>query len=142
MPTNLVVIGDKRISIAYAKHEIKTYTTGIATGIYRWDELLSFLEGSLKRYASVGARILVYHHEQGFIGQLRKVKRPGAFFQPAKVAALLPGMELPDKWIVQPSDETVQAVKLAGWDLIEKKMIAIFKKNEKREKKKWWKFGF
>lgn len=36
LPTNLVVIGDRRLTFAYARHEIATYTTGNFTGIFTW----------------------------------------------------------------------------------------------------------
>jgi hypothetical protein len=85
MPTNLVVVGTKRLYFAYAKNEIKTYSTGLATSIFKWDQLLKFLELSLKRHATIGSNIIVIHHEKGYLGTVRKFKRPNSFFQPINV---------------------------------------------------------
>jgi hypothetical protein len=86
LPTNLVVIGDRRLTFAYAKHEIKTYTTGNSTGVFSWEKLIEFLERSLKQHATIGARILIYHHKNGFIGTARKMKKKEAFFVPIGIS--------------------------------------------------------
>lgn len=62
MPTNLLILGDKRLTFCYAKHQLATYTTGLQTASYRWNELVSFLEESIKKHATIGAKVHVIHH--------------------------------------------------------------------------------
>lgn len=103
MPHNLVVIGEKRITVAYARHEIDIYTTGDASSNYKWYNLLEFLEETMKRHCTIGAKIKVFHHHDGYVGQVRKIKKQNAFFQPMGVAGMIPGVELPANWELMPS---------------------------------------
>lgn len=80
MPRNLVVLGDKRIMFGYASHEISTYTTGDSTANFKWTNLLDFLEDSLKRHGTIGATIKVFHHRNGYIGTVKKIKKQNCFF--------------------------------------------------------------
>lgn len=75
MPRNIVILGDKRIMFGFASHEIKNYTTGDLTANFKWTNLLTFLEDSLKRHGTIGASINVYHHRNGFIGKVKKIKK-------------------------------------------------------------------
>lgn len=142
MPTNLVVIGDRRLSFAYAKHEIKTYTTGLATGIFKWDELLSFMQDALKRYASIGSKIVIYHHRNGYIGTVHKMDTSNSFFEPIKVSHILPGLELPARWNIGPSQEKINTVIIAGWQIVEAKLIRMFQKETMPLVRQWTRWGW
>lgn len=143
MPTNLVVIGDKRLTFAYARHEIKSYTTGCNTGIFVWQNLLSFLEDGIKKYATIGAKIHIYHHNEGYIGTVRKLKKQNSFFVPIGVTNLNAGFRLPVNWNIAPSEDQLSLVIIEGWQAVEAKLLKMFKR-EKPQKKinQWVRNGF
>lgn len=80
MPTNIVILGARRVMFGYAKHELKTYVTGDTTGNFRWDNLVDFLEDVLKRHATIGASVDVLHHKEGYLGRVKKTKKQNVFF--------------------------------------------------------------
>lgn len=80
LPRNVVVLGDRRINFAYAKHELKNYITGILTRNFKWDELVGHLEDAIKRHATIGANVTVYHHTHGYIGTVKKLRKQNVFW--------------------------------------------------------------
>jgi hypothetical protein len=120
---NIVVIGDKRTTVCYCKH-MMMYTTGLTTGVYRWNELLNHVESTIKLNCSIGATIKVFHHKEGFLGEVMKKKGPGSFFVPLGIVSVHPGCRLPDDWKIGAVDGG--AVEISGWSSVKKKLMCMF----------------
>ena len=69
---NIVVIGDKAMCIAYAKHKMSNYTTGIKTRQFSWSNIINELETNIKKYCTIGSTVSVYHHQWGFLADVIK----------------------------------------------------------------------
>lgn len=123
---NLVVIGDKRLTVCYLKHSMPGYTTGLPTVTYKWPEFLEFVEETLKKHCSIGATIRVYHHQGEYLGEVCKQKGPNAIFVPLGIESVNPGAKLPHNWRIHPSEEEVEAVKLTGWLNVKSKLTKMF----------------
>lgn len=98
------------------------------------------MRGAIQRHASIDARVRVYHHNEGLLGEV--VKR-GGFFCPIGIVKALPGTTLPD--CVELDPEVLEQVELEGWELLETRMIQLFAKREcppgEKKKSKWRKAG-
>lgn len=127
IPKNLVVIGDKRIMFAYARHEIKTYTTGDSSPNFKWTNLLDFLEDAIKRHSTIGASIDVYHHRNGFIGTVKKMKQQSCFFEPISVEGTIPGITIPTNWELAPTQQQIGTVFIQDMDDLKEKLVEMFK---------------
>ena len=114
---NICIVGDKRLTIAYARHVLPAYTTSYTSSCYKWHQLVSFLEGTLKKHASIGAAIYIYHHKGDFIGTVKKTGHP--LFVPFGVEKQTSAFEMPATFVVNPSQSEIDKVILDGWKAVE-----------------------
>ena len=121
---NVCIVGDKRITIDYARHVLPAYTTSYTSSCYKWHQLVSFLEAALKKYASIGAEIDIYHHKGGFIGAVKKVGRP--VFVPFGVERQSSAFKMPATFVVNPGQAEIDSVTLEGWEAIATKLTDRF----------------
>lgn len=80
------------------------------TRVFKWTELLDFVESSIKKHCSIGSTIRVYHHTEGYLGECFKKKTPDAIFVPLGISEMGYGCKLPDDWRTNPSQDEVDAV--------------------------------
>ena len=102
LPHNICILGDKRITILYCRHQLAAYTTGIRTKTFKWHKLTPFLRDSLKKHASANATIDVYHHKGEFLGTVQK---SSSLFTPANVDRGGVEMDLPHHFVIDPNQD-------------------------------------
>lgn len=92
----------------------------------------------MKRHCTIGATIEVYHHVEGYIGDVKKI---GGHFCPIKIVKPIMGTRLPDYVSLDP--ETLDEAELEGWMALRDKVIKMFTEEPKEEKneKQWRKGG-
>lgn len=127
---NQVIIGDRRMTVLYARHQFSSYTTGDHTNNYSWSKCLQFLEEVIKRHCSIGATVEVYHHVDGYIGDVKKL---GGSFCPIKIVKPLPGVSLPD--FISLDDDILDQAEIDGWLALKAKVIKMFTKEEEVKEK-------
>lgn len=118
---------------------MRNYITGNSTSNFKWDQLVAYLEEAIKRHATIGSTVTVYHHLQGYLGTVRKMRNQSAFWQPIGVATSIPGVKVPDNWVLSPTEEQIDAVVLKGWETLRDKVIGMFTKEKKQmpTKEQW-----
>jgi len=124
---NICVVGDKRLVLAFCNHEAMTFTAAYESRVFKWPELLSFLEQFLKRYGSIGARIKVYHHTGNYFYTVRKVGQ--RLFTLPDVTQSRADIINPVSFVVNPSVRELNTVTLEGWDELRDEIIE-FMENE------------
>ena len=97
LSTNIVVLGPNKISIAWAKHSLNHITTGMSLGKYSWPKLLTDLDDRVRRYAMPGAKVLIYHHEFGYLGHVFKTGE--SLWQVKDIRRDVAGLLLPEKLV-------------------------------------------
>jgi hypothetical protein len=125
---NQVIIGDRRMTVLYARHQFNSYTTGDQSKIFAWNDCLPILKKLIQRHCSINARIEVYHHSDGFIGE---VKKKWGYFCPIGVVKPLPGTRLPN--FVTIDDELTDATVIDGWEELSTKIVQMFASEKKKE---------
>jgi hypothetical protein len=103
---------------------LSTYTTSYTSSCYKWHQLVSFLEAALKKHASIGAEIDIYHHKGEFIGTVKKTGQP--LFAPFGVEQQSSAFEMPATFVVNPSQAEIDQVTLDGWVAIATKLTERF----------------
>lgn len=72
IPTNLVIIGPRRLTIAYAKNNGKVVgSTGKTVPLMK---LIDHIFDFIAKHSTVGAEVTVFHHSDGFIGTVKKAE--------------------------------------------------------------------
>ena len=73
IPTNIVVIGQKKIAFGYARNTVDSKVTGFQSYQFKWSNLLTTLELLIKKHATINSTVYVYHTQKGLIGSLKKL---------------------------------------------------------------------
>ena len=77
IPHNLVIIGENRITFAYARHKLSSYVTCAPSIPYKWSELLYTLERALKLHGTCNAWMWVFYHlDEEVLGGVHKTGGP------------------------------------------------------------------
>ena len=118
---NICIVGDKRITIAYASHQLSAYTTSITSKCFKWPQLLSFLESMLKKHTTIGSTTEVYHHKGENIGTV--MKTGDAIFAPHGVTTQRAQLQFSNVICIDPSADELEGVELRGWDKLRKALL-------------------
>jgi len=78
----------------------------------------------LKKHASIGAEVDIYHHRGDFLGAVRKSGMP--FFVPLGVTKQSRDFKMPATFVINPSQADIDKVILHGWEAIETKLTERF----------------
>jgi hypothetical protein len=95
-------------------------------------KLIQQLHDFISMHATVGANVLVMHHDDGYIGAVTKTSGQ---FTPVDVISKRPGVKLPSQLNLD-REAVLASARLSNWDAIETKLICKMKAKERREHKR------
>ena len=61
LPKNICVIGERHFTLWYAASDLY-YTVAVTSKIFQWSTIIPSLVLFLKKHATIGAEIEIYHH--------------------------------------------------------------------------------
>jgi hypothetical protein len=114
-----VIIGPRRVTIVYATANGKV--TGSTGKILPLMRTLKHLHEFIALHATVGARVTIVHHSDGFIGTVRKTSGQ---YMPVETIAKRPLVKLPPQVNLQRT-AVLACAKLANWSRVEKKLLSM-----------------
>lgn len=116
LQTNIVVIGEKFMTIAYARAKDLKYVSAVRTRNYKWCNVVTYLEEVIKKHCCPGANVLVYHHRLGLLGS---VKKSGVeLFMPVGVTKIRKGLIVPEAIKINVLPKMLEEVTLNGWQAL------------------------
>ena len=72
LPRNVLVVGPKNLTLAYSKQSLRSYTTATTSRVFQWHRIFDVIRDFLKRHATIGANIKVWHHTGRYLGEVQK----------------------------------------------------------------------